>query len=576
MDRIAELRAALEAIERGSTADRQESSTLEFKQEGPDAKAFAALLAETAVCLANAAGGQIVIGVSNNASGSAAILGTSLSSDDVRRMVYERTTPRLAVDVRPEVRHGVVLLVATVPEGVEVYADTSGRAFRRVERQCRPMDPTEQARLREERLGLDWSAEATRYGVPDLNTYTLASVRQLLSRLPDASRRDLSRLSDQDLLRSLGLLDARGRLLRAGEVLLMDREVADPHILYMYRDSPAGEPRVTERLAAPLVTSLADAMSLVAAHRRETPITLHDGQQLPIQDFPDLAVREALANAVMHRDYRLRGPVVVEHSATAFVIVSPGPLVAGVTPSNIITHPSTPRNPALAAAMRTLGLAEETGRGVDRMFRELIRAGKHVPSITESADGVRVAFAGGAPNIRIARYIAELPEVERNDTDTLLTILALCTRRVVKAGEAALLYQKTEAEAEAVLRRLAEDDPGILEPTRSSVQMRHPTYRLRGQVLQALGSAVQYQRRGRDDIDRKLIDHVREYGRITNVTVRNLLDVDVYRAAEILADAVSRQLLVKTSEQKRGPGIAYGPGAAFPHRRRASETRSAD
>src|SRR5207247_6686447 len=78
-----------------------------------------------------------------------------------------------------------------------------------------------------------------------------------------------------------------------------------------------------------------------------------------------------------------------------------------------------------------------------------------------------------------------------------------------------------------------------------------------------------------DELDRKVVAHVQEYGRITNQTVRNLLDVDVYRAADILGDLVGREILVKTSRASRGPSVEYGPGAQFPQkvrRRRPTAT----
>ncbi len=69
-------------------------------------------------------------------------------------------------------------------------------------------------------------------------------------------------------------------------------------------------------------------------------------------------------------------PVHVDHSPQVLVVSSPGPLVGGVTPENILTHPSKPRNPGLARAARTVGIAEEVGRGVDRIVREMIRSGR--------------------------------------------------------------------------------------------------------------------------------------------------------------------------------------------------------
>ena len=87
-------------------------------------------------------------------------------------------------------------------------------------------------------------------------------------------------------------------------------------------------------------------------------------------------------------------------------------------------------------------------------------------------------------------------------------------------------------------------------------------------MLKKLGSAVDYQRRTTDELDRKIITHVREYGKVNNRTLQNFFDVDVQRARDILSDMVERQLLVKISEQQRGPSVEYGPGPKFPGKRK--------
>jgi ATP-dependent DNA helicase RecG len=108
----------------------------------------------------------------------------------------------------------------------------------------------------------------------------------------------------------------------------------------------------------------------------------------------------------------------------------------------------------------------------------------------------------------------------------------------------------------------------MIEPTRQTAGRRRPTYRFTEQVLKELGTSVPYRRRTTDEIDRKIIAHLREYDRITNRTVQNLLDVGADRAKAILADLVSREILVKTSAAQRGPSVEYGSGRRFPAERR--------
>ncbi|KLL11382.1 MULTISPECIES: hypothetical protein [Protofrankia] len=70
-----------------------------------------------------------------------------------------------------------------------------------------------------------------------------------------------------------------------------------------------------------------------------------------------------------------------------------------------------------------------------------------------------------------------------------------------------------------------------------------------------------------DEIDRRVVEHVWEYGWITNRTVQNLFTVDVYQARRWLADLRRRELLVQMTEgRSSGPGIRYGPGPEFPGR----------
>jgi hypothetical protein len=66
------------------------------------------------------------------------------------------------------------------------------------------------------------------------------------------------------------------------------------------------------------------------------------------------------------------------------------------------------------------------------------------------------------------------------------------------------------------------------------------------------------------ETDRKVIAHVREYGKVTNRTVQNLFDLTVHPANNLLDDLIRRGILVKTSPQQRGPAVEYGPGPRFP------------
>ena len=562
-----ELAAKLGRILAGGLPADLETEHLDFKRQADSKPDAIKSLVDAAVCFANSTGGTVVMGVADSCCGSDAFTGCDLDPRVVQRRIHELTEPPLMVGTRSEEHGGAVLLIVDVFESFDIHADKQGRSTRRIATNCVPISPQEHRRLREERLGVDWSAQPSDRAWDELSPAALAAARDALGRVYD-DRQPLASLSDEDLLRALGVIDDEGRLLRAAEVLFCERPAgAGASVLYQHRPTPGGEATAVERLHLPLVTTFERAMALIWARRNVTPLTLPNGQQIEVADFPEGAVREALSNAVIHCDYRLRQPVNIEHSPSAFVVISPGPLVGSVTSENILTHASTPRNPVLARAARILRLAEETGRGVDRMFREMIRAGQDLPVIEEGVDYVRVVLSRGAPRTAVSRFVAQLPAEERDDTDTMLVLFTLCQRRTVAADDMGAILQKGIPEVDLVLRRLAQDVPGILEMTRESQRSRKKQYRLRGEVLKSLGSAVRYHRRTMDDVDRKVIAHVNEYGKITNRTLQNLFDIDVWRARDILADLQQRSLIVRTSEAARGPNVEYGKGLRFPRQR---------
>lgn len=570
MDQIVE--QALQAIVDGARPKDLESNHLDFEEEARSESETEKVLRDSAICFANADGGDIVVGVDDDARGLDALVGTELDAQHVQRRIYELTVPALLVTSDEVTFAGVRLLVLSVPRSFDIHADQQGRARRRVADSCLPMSPQDQMLLREERRGVDWSAELSTHSVDDVQAGALEAARRRLRQGGDNGQ-ELADLSDIELLRGLGVVDRDDRLLRAGELLFCSPSRQSPWVVYQHRLTPGGEATVVERLDGPLINVLDRIIDLAWARRHTTPLNLPDGTQIEVADFPQGAVREAMANALLHREFRIDAPVTVEHSPTVFVVESPGPLVAGVTEKNILTHPSKPRNRCLFQAARKLRIAEETGRGVDRMFRELLRSGHSTPTISQTVDSTRVALVGGAPRTQVVRYVEQLEAHERDDVDTLLVVFTMLSTRTITAPDLSGVIQKSEAEADALLRRLSGDRPGILEPTRESARLRRPEYRLRGSALAILGSSVAYHRRTVDDIDRKVIAHVLEYGRISNRTIQNLLDIDVYRARDLLRDLRDRALLVKTSAQERGIAVEYGPGDKFPHPKRQRRTR---
>ncbi|WIA99986.1 RNA-binding domain-containing protein [Curtobacterium sp. MCBA15_012] len=552
-----------------ATANELENETLDFKREQKSKQDTAHDMADAAACFANATGGTIVLGVADDVKGPAAFIGTDLDPTYLRRRIYDVTRPSLDVSVQPLTHHGVTLLVIEVREGLEVYSSRQKMPTKRVGDRCEPMSTADVSRLDDERRGGDWSAASSLRPLADIDGDALSLLRSYVRRSSSTALSTLAGSGTEDLLAALGLVHSPGILNRAGAILLSAPRDGREVLSYQHRISVGGETDLGRRWHGPLLTAYAELVALLEARIGTTPVNLRSGQQVQIEDYPLTAVREALTNAVMHGDHRDHQPIQVEHSPEALTIMSPGTLVPGISPENILTHPPKSRFPALADALRSLGLAERWGQGVDRMFREMIRNGRSAPTVgvrTGERPETIVQLAGGPPNTRITKFVSELPDRDQNDTDVLLLVSYLTTNKTITAAKLATVVQRPEEAAQNLLTRIANDEEGFLEPTAGTKNARKPTYRFRGSSIAALGPAITYQARSDTDRARKVTDHVREYGTVNNATVQRLFDVDVYAARDVLRDLVDQRILVRVSEQKRGPSVKYGPGESFPEK----------
>lgn len=568
-----EARAALAAIQAGTAAHDVESERLDLKTVGRSVPDTLVDLAEAAACFANHRGGMIVVGVRDRPGGPEAFVGCDLDPARTRLAVFERSDPPLTVDTETVRFAGAQLLTIHVPESAGVHS-VRGRIARRVGSSCMPMSADHIARLVADRRGEDWTDVPSDVPAAAVDPTAMTLARRFLSGAADPARTRLVRLADVDLLRALGAVAPDGRLNRAGVLLFVDPPNRREHTSYIHRRTPAGDLTANEHFAGPLVTMLARALELVTARMDTTSIDVSPLVQIQAADLPLSAVREALVNAVMHRDHRDPSRIVVEHTATRLAVTSPGPFVSGVTAENVLTTASRTRNPRLAEAVRKLGVAETAGLGVDRMYAAMAGLGHQPPRFVATEATVQVTLTGGAPNTHLARFVRTLPPGSAEDADTMLVLLTLLSSRTVTAPILSPLLQKPESEVRTVLDRLAAPPYDLLEPTRESVRWTSPTYRLREGPLRDLGTAVTYRRRTTDSRDRLVLELLGEAGTINARMVRLILETDVTTTSRVLADMVERGLLVKTSRASRGPGVTYGPGPKAPARAARRARRS--
>jgi ATP-dependent DNA helicase RecG len=114
-------------------------------------------------------------------------------------------------------------------------------------------------------------------------------------------------------------------------------------------------------------------------------------------DYPEVVLREALTNAIIHRDYYIEGATLVSMFDNRLEIMSLGGIMPGVTKEIMLAGVSVPRNEKLAAVFHRLKLIEAYGTGIPRIFEAYAKYGL-TPEIPITNGGFLISL----PNLSVA------------------------------------------------------------------------------------------------------------------------------------------------------------------------------
>ncbi len=105
--------------------------------------------------------------------------------------------------------------------------------------------------------------------------------------------------------------------------------------------------------------------------------------------FNEEVIREAINNAIAHRDYKRTSEIVIKQYPQKMIIMNAGGFPLGVEIDNLLRVQSTPRNRLLADVLAKTGIVERSGQGIDKIFKNTLSEGKDAPDYTHS-DSFRV------------------------------------------------------------------------------------------------------------------------------------------------------------------------------------------
>lgn len=363
---------------------KPEGNNIEFK-EAKQNYHFEKLV-DYCVALANEGGGKIIFGVTDRRPRQ--IVGTVAFAEPGRTEagLHDRLSHRIPVEeiLTPEGR----VLVVHVPGRLPGTAwQINGRYLKRAGDDLAALTDTELRAIFAE-TGPDFSAQICRgASIADLDPDSIELMRRLWLR--KSGNPEIASLPTERLLTDAELL-IDGRLNYAALILLgthasLGQLLAQAEIIFEYRSNEVPGPAAARHEFRQGFLPVLDEVWRLINLRNDLQ---HFQQGLFVWDVPtfnDRAIREALLNAVSHRDYRSGGSVFVRQYPRRIEIVSPGGFPPGITPENVLWQ-QNPRNRRIAEVLGKCGMVERAGQGYDFIVRECIKQSKPLPDLSRTDD----------------------------------------------------------------------------------------------------------------------------------------------------------------------------------------------
>ena len=535
----------------------KESLTVEFKS---DRKCLSdSDIIDAVVGLANTEGGTLYLGIEDNGT----VTGLHTNHDDCLKMsvlVANRTVPSVSARIDMVEINGFQVMVFEVAKSRSIVATAGGKVLKRRlkangEPENVPMFPYEYSSRLADLGNLDFSRKALlEVTLDDFDENEIKRLRKTIELR--SGERSLLELPDEELFRSLAMVtDIDGRLAPTvtGMLLVGKEESIAKHLptaQAAFQVLEGTNVRINELLRKPLIAifDFFEQMIKPWNPEREMDFGL---LRIPIPEFEPRAFREALINAFSHRDYTILQMTRVLIDDDGLTISNPGSFVEGLDLKNLISADPHGRNPALADALKRIGLAERTGRGIDRIFEGSIIYGRPLPDYSESNENsVKVFIARGLPDLTFYKMLKD----EQNrlgksfSINQLLVLSLLRSYKKLLLSELQELTNITEIKLKAILVRL--EEAGLVEAVPNG---RGKAYILSAKVYKADNKSIAYVRQTKIDkikYPELVLKLAEAQGEITVRDVTELLHITVTQARYLLNKMIEQGKIEKNGKSR--------------------------
>lgn len=534
---------------------KRETLTVEFKSDRKklsDAEIF-----EAVVAFANTEGGDLYLGIEDNGE----VTGVHKLHESVTTVsafIANNTMP--PVSVRTEIiEDKYPVLKISVPKSYSgIVATVSGKTIhRRLKANGEPENvalyPSMFAtRLSDLRL-LDYSAmPLLQSSIKDFDPLEVERLKRLITAYN--GEKNLLDLSDEDLYKALGLVREQNNtlyptitgILLVGKIEAIKRHV--PTHAAVFQVLEGTEVKNNDDFVLPLLQTIERLNNNLEARNPEEEIQM-GLFRMSIPEFDKRAIREALVNAFSHRDYSKMGRVRVTVNDDGLTIANPGGFIEGVSINNLLTAEPHGRNPQLADALKRIGLAERTGRGIDRIFEGSLLFGRPLPDYTASTSvTVSLFIQRSKPDKQIAQLVSN----EQNRLGRPLSLNSLLVLNTLKDLPKSTVSQIAEAIniSEIAIKAILDNyiGAGIVEGFGNG---KNKTYILSPKVYRTQAAKIGYVRQV--DIDETrypelIINLAKNTDFLSRADVVQLLHVSPSKAYNLLKKLVEQGTLERVNK----------------------------
>lgn len=368
----------------------EESQTVELKQSLGERRE----IVETCAAFATAQGGRVFVGVRDDG----AVVGVQIGKGTLEGLandIAQNTVPKLVPAITTQQETGKTVIAVEVAENASKPVTAFGRAYRRSGRTNQVLSVNEIADLYFTSRGATWDetlrADAT---LKDIDS---TKMRQFLNRARVERHWNIDpKTSVPQVLRQLKLI--KNDQLTIAALLLFGK---DPQQFLLQAKLRCARFQGTNEIAfidmkvitGDIVQQVDEAMAFVQRHTSMAVKIEAKLERTERWEYPLEAVREAVTNAVCHRDYADSGNVVLKIFDDRLEVANPGGLPPDLTVEDLKRpHESKPRNKLVADAFFLIKYIEQFGTGISRMIGDCRAAGVPEPAFESRAGTFRAIF----------------------------------------------------------------------------------------------------------------------------------------------------------------------------------------